>query len=65
LPRSSAALDQSVRHARGEQDEVVNQIGLSVLSAMMTRPLPAACPWKTAARRGKEDMKATGRHFRF
>ena len=31
-----AALDRSVRHVCGEQDEVVNQIGLSVLSEMMT-----------------------------
>lgn len=31
-----AALDRSVRYVCGEQDEVVNQIGLSVLSEMMT-----------------------------
>jgi len=31
-----AALDRSVRYVCGEQDEVVNQIGLSVLSEMTT-----------------------------
>jgi AraC family transcriptional regulator len=31
-----AALDRSVRYVYGAQDEVVNQIGLSVLSEMMT-----------------------------
>ena len=31
-----AALDRSVIYVCGEQDEVVNQIGLSVLSEMMT-----------------------------